>query len=70
MRSNLERIKAAVEIANNRRGYGMIAQCRVFMDGHIDVLIRRPFSNDKWRKGRVDGDRVRFAGTSCKVPSE
>lgn len=63
----VERVMEAVKRANWRKGYGDIAECRVFLDGTIHATIRRPFMRDTIRKGRVEGNRVRFASTTATL---
>lgn len=71
MKSNVEKIRIAIIKANNRKGYGDVQAVRLFADGKIEVDINRHFTQSvgtiTTRIGHIDGNRVRFAGTSCVI---
>lgn len=60
-------VSESVELCNWRKGYGDVQAVRVFLDGRIEAVIRRPHCVDKVRVGHLDNGRVRFAGTSAKL---
>jgi hypothetical protein len=64
---HVEKVKAATERANWRKGYGTIRAFRLYMDGRIEATISRPYMRDVTRRGKLADGRVFFAGTSCKV---
>ena len=59
-------LAAAVRI-NNARGFGDIRECRIYVDGRVELTIRRPHLADSVRKARIRNGRLFFAGTSTAI---
>ena len=62
------RVYETAEQINNVYGYGNVSRCRVYLDGRVELVIRRPYMRDKKRIGRYTDGRLHFAGTSRKIP--
>lgn len=62
-----QRVRHAAERINSSHGYGDISECRVFLDGRVELVIRRRHMHDTTRQGHIANGRLFYARTSRKI---
>lgn len=80
MLHTFQELRRAIEACNARKGYGEVSALRMIEGGNaLRVTIERPHMRDTIRTARIvaapsrvagaHGQRIRFAGTSARIPT-